>query len=101
MTELANLLAYAVVVIVLPINAYVVVKLWRLHRARPDLEVLRERGIVATALTMVVAVFAFVFLSNDLAVPFLTIDQTRILTRLAMLALVFPAVYWLWVYRDR
>jgi hypothetical protein len=99
-TELANLLAAVVVLVVLPINAYVTLKLWRLHRARMDLRALRERGIVSTALTLVMAVFAVVFLNNDQAVPPLSVEQTRIATRLAMVALVFPAAYWLWLYRD-
>jgi len=94
-------MALAVLVIGIPLNVIVTVRLWRLSRANPELRVLRERAIVATAVLVVVVVFSAIFLNNDLVPPPLAFDQTKFLTRLAMLVVsVVPASYWLMLYRG-
>lgn len=96
----ATLIAVAVLGLGVPLNAYVTYRLWHLARARPHLRVVRERAIVATAVLVIVVLFGFVFLSNDQVPPYLPLDVTRVVTRLAILLLaVVPASYWLWVYR--
>ena len=83
-----------------PLNYYVTRKLWRLSAERPDLRVLRERAIVSTAVLLIVFVFSLVFFSNDSVPPILGSDITKIVTRVAILALaVVPATYWLRIYR--
>ena len=97
---LANVLALAVVFVAVPLNWLVTIRLWRLSGATPEISVLRERAILSTFFTVLVTVFALVFLNNDLAVPILTLDQTRIIVRSATLAVsIVPAGYWLYLYR--
>jgi hypothetical protein len=97
--NVTDLLAVLVVVVAVPLNWVVVALLWRLHRQAPEVRVLRERGIVATALAIVVTIFALVFLNNDLDVPLLDFESTKLVTRSAILAVsVIPALYWLSIY---
>lgn len=94
------LLAVLTLIIAVPLNWYVTFKLWRLSRAAPRLRVLRERAIVALAVAIVVTVFALIFINNDLTPPIVSFDETKFLTRGAMLAVgIIPAGYWLWLYR--
>lgn len=97
-----TLIALLVAAVGVPLNWYVTWRLWRLSRANPGLKVLRERAIVALALALVVTVFALIFLNNDAEHPPLSFDDTKWLTRTAMLlAAVAPPCYWLWLYRGR
>jgi hypothetical protein len=99
--NLPNVLAFLTLVIALPINLYVALKLWRLVRLSPTILVLRERALVATALTVIVAVFTAIFLNNDVVPPPLGTVETKWITRLAVLVMsVLPAVYWLRLYRH-
>lgn len=94
--DLPVLFAWLVTFIALPLNWIVTVLLWRLVRMRPGLRVLRERAVLATALSFIVTVFAFIFWNNDLSKPLLTLDQTKIISRGAILAFsTIPALYWL------
>lgn len=94
------LLAWGVVLIAMPLNWYVTIKLAGLSRANPDVRVLRERTYVALALSVIVSIFAFVFLNNGMDIPVLNNEQTQLVTRTAVLALALPALYWLYLYRN-
>ena len=95
------LLALAVVFIAAPVNWYVVWRLWRLRRRDPTNRVLRDRMYVAIALSLIVSIFALVFLNNEVIPPPIDLFGTRLLTRSAILGLSLPALYWLWIYRGR
>lgn len=96
-----TLLAYAVIAIALPLNWVVTIRLWLLSESMRDNQVVRERAIVALALALIVTLFSIVFLNNEMDAPFLTVEQTQLLTRSAVLALSIPALYWLFIYRDQ
>jgi hypothetical protein len=96
-TAIAVLVAFVGV----PLNWYVTWRLWRLSLANPGLQVLRERALVALALTALVTVFALIFVNNDLVPPVISFDDTKWATRGVMLvAAVVPPCYWLWIYRN-
>lgn len=96
-----TILAVLVIGVALPVNWYVAYKLWRKSRGAPQLRVLRERMWASLALALVVTVFAFVFVNNSvLDPPPLDPLATQIVTRLAILSLSIPALYWLWLYRN-
>lgn len=102
MTVAADFLAFAVVAIAAPLNWIVAYLLWRLSRQAPEVAVLRERAINATAVALIVSVFAVIFVNNGLEVPPLGIEATRLLTRGSLLALsTYAAVRWLRLYRGR
>lgn len=94
------LLAWLVVLVAFPLNWYVTVKLALLLGANPDVRVLRERLYVSIGLSVVVSVFAFVFLNNGMDIPVLNNVQTQLITRAAVLGLALPALYWLYLYRN-
>lgn len=96
-----TVIAYLVALVALPLNWFVVVRLWRLSLFTPRIRVLRYQAILATALAVIVTIFAIVFLNNDLATPVLPGDVTKLVTRSAVLVWsVVPAGYWLWLYRK-
>lgn len=95
------ILATLVVFVALPLNWLVVALLLRLLRKQPYNRLLRDRFLVAAMLALVVTVFAGVFVNNDRLPPPLTLAQTQVLTRLSILTLVVPAIYWLTLYRRR
>lgn len=99
MPSIPVLLAWAVVVVAVPVNWLVVLRLWRLLRVRRDNRVLRDRFIVAGGLATVVTVFGAVFVNNDIIPPPVGLYGTMIVTRLAILSLTAPALYWLTLYR--
>lgn len=95
-----TLLALLTVVVAMPLNWFVTFRLWRLYRGSPELGVLRERALASLFVAIVVTIFALVFLNNDLTPPMLAFDDTKLVTRGAMLAVgIVPAGYWLWLYR--
>jgi hypothetical protein len=99
--SIPTVIALFVLFVILPLNWYVTWRLWLLHKANPTIRVLRERGIVSTALSLLISLFAFIFLNNDLVPPPFAFEDTKLLTRGAMLLAGFvPAVYWLWLYRE-
>jgi len=99
--SIPGLLGLLTLVVGVPLNLYLTIRLWRVARANPDLRVLRERAITASAVLLLVLVFGLIFLNNDAIPPWLAGEQTKLLTRLAMfLASVAPAAYWLWLYRP-
>lgn len=94
-----TILAILTLVVGVPLNAYVTRRLWMLSRARPDILVLRERAIAATAVLILVLVFGLIFLNNDLIPPIVSFVDTKLLTRGVMLFVaVVPASYWLLIY---
>ena len=96
-----NIMAAVVLVVGVPLNAYVTFRLWQLSRRSPELRVLRERALVALAVLLLVVVFGLIFVNNDLDAPVLTFDATKTFTRLAMaIVAIGPACYWLWLYRG-
>lgn len=85
-----------------PLNLYVTVRLWRLSAAHPELKVLRERAVVATAVLIAVLIFGLIFANNDSIPPPFDLSATKLITRLAMLVVgIVPAAYWLWIYRGK
>lgn len=98
---LPSVLAWLVILVAVPVNWAVVLRLRLLYRERPDNRVLRDRLLVSIVLSMVITIFGAVFLNNGLAVPGLSPFETMVLTRLAVLSLSFPALYWLFLYRRR
>lgn len=97
----ASVLAVLVLVIGVPLNVYVTLRLWRLSKVSPQLRVLRERAIVAACVLLIVVVFSAIFLNNDTVPPFFGLDVTKVITRAAVLVVaVVPAAYWLRIYRD-
>lgn len=97
---LSTLLAVLVVVLAMPLNWYVTVRLWQLSRSAPRIRVLRERAIVALTLSVLVSVFALVFVNNEIPVPPLDSEATKLVSRGALLVWsVIPPAYWLILYR--
>lgn len=98
---LASGLALVVLLVGVPLNLYVTLRLWGLHRASPEIKVLRERAIVAVVVLVTVLVFGLIFVNNDRLPPPLSIDATKVITRLVLLALaIIPAIYWLRLYQG-
>lgn len=96
-----EVLAWLVVFVAVPLNWVVVVALFRLLRMHTENRVLRDRFLVAGMLASVVTIFGIVFINNGLEVPPLGVPQTQVITRLAILSLAIPAIYWLTLYRRR
>jgi hypothetical protein len=95
-----TILGLLTLVVGVPLNLYVTLRLWRLSSEKPLIRVLRERAIVATVVLIVVTIFGLIFLNNDLVPPVVTFDDTKVLTRGAMLLVaIIPAAYWLYLYR--
>ena len=99
--DLPVVMAGVVLFVALPLNWYVTYVLWRLHQAQPGLRVLRERGIVSTCLSLLITVFALIFLNNDLVPPPIEFEATKLITRGALIVGgMVPPLYWLWLYRH-
>ena len=98
--SITAILAAIVLVVGIPLNAYVTVKLWRLALAEKQLGVLRDRAIVATTVLFVVVVFGLLFVNNDLLPPPIDFPTTKFISRTALLIVALgPAAYWLRIYR--
>lgn len=98
--RLVSWLAVATLVIGVPLNLYVTARLWSLWLGDRRNAVLRERAIAALIVLITVFVFGLIFLNNDLPVAPVSFDDTKIVTRLAILGLaVVPGCYWLYLYR--
>lgn len=94
-----DVLGLLTLVFALPLSWVVSALTWRLSLARPTNKVLRDRAIVALAVSIIVTVFALIFLNNDLDIPPLSTDITRIVTRSVVLVCsVSASAYWLWVF---
>lgn len=98
--SLPTVLAFAVIFVGLPLNWLVVARLVVLYR-RTGIAVIRERALAAVVIALVVTLFAAVFVNNSFFDPrghfaFLSM----VITRVAILMLALPALYWLWLYRD-
>lgn len=94
-------LAILVTFVAVPVNWFVVIALGRLLRARPDNGILRDRFLVAAMLATVVTIFAAVFVNNDMTPPPFGLPVTQVFTRLSILSLAIPAIYWLSLYWRR
>jgi hypothetical protein len=100
MTAIPIVLAWLVILVAFPTNWLVVMGLWRLLRAHPDNRVLRDRFFIAVGIATVVTIFGGVFVNNDIVPPPVGLLGTQIMTRIAVLSLTFPALYWLLLYRK-
>lgn len=99
--NLASILAVLVLVVGIPLNLYVTLRLIGLATSSPGIRVLRERAIVAVCVLVVVVVFGAIFWNNDTIPPVLGLDVTKVVTRLAVLIVaIVPACYWLLIYRG-
>lgn len=99
------LLAYAVIFVGLPINWVVVFRLIALYRNKNGTlgwnRVLRERALVAVTVALVVTLFAVVFVNNSFFDPRGHFAfASMVITRIAILMLAGPALYWLFLYRN-
>lgn len=94
------LLAYANVLIAVPLNWYLAWRLWSISWQHPSIGALRERAFLAVHLAIVVTIFAIVFLNNGMEQPILDVPTTQLITRAAILSLTIPALRWLWLYRQ-
>jgi hypothetical protein len=100
--ELTVILAWLTLGVGVPLNVTTTYLLRRKSRQAPHLRVLKERFIVAAITTIVVLVFGVIFVNNDRGVPWLGLDATKLITRVAMLGIaIIPAVGWLLIYRQR
>lgn len=96
------LLAWLNVFIAVPIAWTVAIMLFRVSRSQPDNGVLRERFFGQVMLASVVSIFAIVFINNGMEEPRpMGLPQTQVITRLAILSLTIPAIYWIWLYRNQ
>jgi hypothetical protein len=98
--ELTVALALLTLLVGVPLNVIATYLLLRKSREAPHLRVLRERFVVAAITTIVVLVFGIIFVNNDREIPWLGLDATKLITRVAMLGIaIIPAVSWLFIYR--
>lgn len=94
----ATVIAQLVLIVGFPLNVLVTFLLWRAYYHTRS-QVLRERSEVAALVLIVVTVFGLIFLNNDTLPPPLDTDATRVITRLAILAIAtVPALRWLWLW---
>lgn len=94
------ILAWLNVFIAIPIAWIVAVMLGRLLQKQPDNGVLRERFLLQGMLAIVVSLFAIVFINNGMEEPRpMGVPQTQVITRLAILSLTIPAIYWMVLYQ--
>lgn len=107
MTLLGEVLAAATIVIAVPLVWtvwWLVRSLAKRRRSRTGNggnEVLKWQVRVVRGLALIVTVFGVVFINNDLAIPLLNLDQTRVLTRSTVFVVaVDVAVAWLRLYRP-
>jgi hypothetical protein len=94
-------LGFLVVFVACPLNWIVAVLLWRLSRQSPDLTVIRDRAIAATAIAFAVTVFATLMLNTDWTLGLFDLDQARVFSRIATLILALaPTLFFLRLYFD-
>jgi ABC-type phosphate/phosphonate transport system permease subunit len=94
--------ALLIVIVAAPLSWGVAVWLWRLARSSPKLKVLRANAIAATALAIIVSVFAAIFVNNELTPPPLDNIATQIITRTTLLVCsLVSAAYWIRLYRAK
>lgn len=99
--ETTAVLAWLTLLVGVPLNALAAALLLKQWRAAPHLRVLRERFVVAVAVTFLVLFFGIIFVNNDQTIPPVSVDATKLITRTAMLAVALVVgVGWLWVYRS-
>ena len=97
---MSTVLGVLILVVGVPLNIYVFLKLRELSTNAPGVRVLRERAHLAFVILLVVLVFGLIFVNNDLIQPVVTGEATKLITRLAVMVLaVVPACYWWWTYR--
>lgn len=92
-------LAVLTLVVGVPLNLIVTIRLWSLYTDDRANLVIRERAIAATIVLLLVIVFGLIFVNNDLIPPPISFVDTKLFTRLAMLTVaIVPASYWLLIY---
>ncbi len=96
-----DILAGFVIFLEVPVLGLIALMLARRAIRRSELHGLRGDAFASIVLVLVVIVFAGIFLNNGMEEPILDLYATRILTRGALLALLPPALNWLWIHRKR
>jgi hypothetical protein len=97
--SLSDALTLLVIFVAVPVNWFVTWRLWVLRQRSPSW-VLHDRFWVALAISIIVTVFAVIFVNNTLTPPWLNNDQTKIITRGAILGLSTLTAFY-WIVRSR
>jgi hypothetical protein len=98
---LNEVLAWVTLLVAVPLCVVATLLLLKKARQAPYLRVLRERYHVSGATTFLVLFFALIFVNNDQPIPPLSLDTTKIITRVAMLSFALvSAVGWILLYRS-
>lgn len=99
--DLTAVLAWLTLLVAFPLNAFAAVLLYREYRSMPSLRVLRERFIVACAMTFLVLFFGLIFVNNDRTIPPVSLEATKYITRAAILAAgLITALGWLLLFNT-
>lgn len=99
--EFTEWLALLTLAVGVPVSAYAAFRLWKRARKFQRLWVLEERYRWQVGVTVFALIFGLIFMNNDMAVPWLDVETTKWITRLAVLALsVGLSVAWLWKERS-
>lgn len=94
-------LAWLTLLVGFPLCAFTTLRLRKRSRRSPHLRVLWERYIVMAAITFVVLFYGLIFVNNDQAVPPLSLETTKLLTRTVMFSLaLISAIGWLYINRK-
>lgn len=101
--QLDAALAVLVVLFAVPLTWIAAIVLFR--RSRETMlrrnKVMRGVAITLGGLAWIATVFAIVFVNNEQDDPWLSLEQTKILTRTALLVVsVASSLYWLRLYRN-
>ena len=101
--SLPSVLAVLVLLLGVPLNLYVTIRLRRISRENPRIPLVRFQYIVSSLVLLTVVVFGVIFVNNDLPPPPpLGFAETKLFTRGVLLVLsIVPAAYWLHLTRER
>lgn len=99
--EFTEWLAWLTLGFGVPLSLITTLVLLRKWRRKRYLKVLLRDVKTAAIITVVVLVFGLIFVNNDMIEPWLDVDTTKWITRLAILALaIIPAVTLLLLNRS-
>lgn len=99
---MTEVLAWATFLVGVPLCAVTTFFLRKASREKPYLRYLRERYLVSIGAVVIVLFFSLIFINNDQAVPPLSLDTTKIITRLAMFGFaVVTSAGFIWLYKGR
>jgi hypothetical protein len=89
------------VILSLPLNLYVIRRMFKESKAIPRNKVLKHDIVVAGCVILFIIVYGSIFVNNDQAVPPLSLAATKIITRVVALVIAYaPAGVWAWMYRG-